>query len=62
MITLSEISKIAGVSISTVSRVLSEDETLKVTDEIRNKIIKIADENQYKRKEKKVKIWMNMKR
>ena len=49
MITLSEISKIAGVSISTVSRVLSEDETLKVTDEIRNKIIKIADENQYKR-------------
>ncbi|MBF4805152.1 MAG: LacI family DNA-binding transcriptional regulator, partial [Pseudoleptotrichia goodfellowii] len=29
MITLSEISKIAGVSISTVSRVLSEDETLK---------------------------------
>ncbi len=55
MITLSEISKIAGVSISTVSRVLSEDETLKVTDEIRNKIIKIADENQYKRKRKKSK-------
>ena len=55
MITLSEISKIAGVSISTVSRVLSEDETLKVTDGIRNKIIKIADENQYKRKRKKSK-------
>ena len=43
MATIKEIASIAGVSISTVSRVLNFDETLNVSDSTRQKILKIAD-------------------
>ena len=36
MATLADIAKLAGVSISTVSRVLNKDETLSVTEDILN--------------------------
>jgi len=45
--TIKEIGSIAGVSISTVSRVLNFDETLNVSDMTREKILKIADELDY---------------
>ena len=39
MATLADIAKLAGVSISTVSRVLNKDETLSVTEDTRQLII-----------------------
>lgn len=62
MATLREIAEKAGVSMSTVSRVLNFDETLNVTNQTREKILKIADEVEYntskskKKSEKKNKI------
>ena len=44
MATLADIAKLAGVSISTVSRVLNKDETLSVTEDTRHRILTIADE------------------
>ncbi|MDO5517915.1 MAG: LacI family DNA-binding transcriptional regulator [Clostridium sp.] len=58
MATLKEIAEKAGVSMSTVSRVLNFDETLNVTNQTREKILKIADEVEYdtsKSKKKSVK-------
>jgi len=47
MATLKQIAEKAGVSVSTVSRVLNFDETLNVTNKTREKILKIADEVEY---------------
>ncbi len=46
--TLKEISERAGVSISTVSRVLNHDETLLVLDETKMKIFEAAEDLEYK--------------
>lgn len=48
MATIKEIAAKAKVSISTVSRVLNFDDTLNVSDSTREKILKIAEELQYK--------------
>lgn len=40
MATIKEIAKLAHVSAATVSRVLNQDETLSVTPEVKNQIIK----------------------
>lgn len=55
MATIKDIASIAGVSISTVSRVLNFDETLNVSDSTRQKILKIADELEYTSSTKKKK-------
>ncbi|ETJ25275.1 HTH-type transcriptional regulator EbgR, partial [human gut metagenome] len=55
MATIKDIASIAGVSISTVSRVLNFDESLNVSDSTRQKILKIADELEYTSSSKKKK-------
>ncbi|TQR43895.1 LacI family DNA-binding transcriptional regulator [Paenibacillus popilliae] len=55
MATLKQIAERAGVSISTVSRVLNFDETLSVSDETRRRIMETTEElgyNKYKRKKR----------
>ena len=47
MATIKEIAELAKVSPATVSRVLNQDETLTVTAEVRNQILKIAHELNY---------------
>ena len=47
MATIKEIAAMAEVSISTVSRVLNFDDTLNVSNETRQRILKIADELEY---------------
>ena len=47
MATIKEIAELAHVSAATVSRVLNQDETLSVTPEVKNQIIKIAHELKY---------------
>ena len=47
MATIKEISKLAEVSVSTVSRVLNQDETIVVSPEVRKRIFKIAHELKY---------------
>lgn len=60
--TIKDISKEAGVSISTISRILNLDKTLNVSEETRKKVLKIAEEMNYvtirqrKNKEKSYKI------
>lgn len=51
MVTISDIAQKAGVSISTVSRVLNQDETLNVLPETKRKIFEIAEELEYQKKE-----------
>ncbi len=53
MATIKEIAKKADTSISTVSRVLNFDESLRVSDEKRELILKIAEELQYDVKSKR---------
>ncbi|KRQ86512.1 HTH-type transcriptional repressor PurR [Caloramator mitchellensis] len=48
MITIRDIARKANVSIATVSRILNNDKTLSVSDETREKILKIVDELGYK--------------
>lgn len=48
MATLKDIAGLANVSISTVSRVLNNDETLSISNETKQNIFKIAEELQYK--------------
>lgn len=48
MATIKEIAKIANCSIATVSRVLNFDETLRVSQEKKQAILRIAEELQYK--------------
>lgn len=47
MATLKEIAEVVGTSITTVSRVLNYDHTLSVSDEMRSKIIEVAQEMNY---------------
>ncbi|OAN18236.1 transcriptional regulator [Photobacterium jeanii] len=47
MATLKEIAEKAGVSISTVSRVLNDDKTLSVKDDTRHRILEIAEQLHY---------------
>ncbi len=47
MATIKEIAKIAGVSITTVSRVLNQDKNFSVSDETRMKILKVAEDLNY---------------
>ncbi|MDI9210197.1 LacI family DNA-binding transcriptional regulator [Clostridium butyricum] len=61
MATIKDIASIAGVSISTVSRVLNFDESLNVSDSTRQKILKIADELEYTSSSKKKKSKKNIK-
>lgn len=51
MTTINDIAQKAGVSISTVSRVLNQDETLNILPETKRKIFEIAEELDYKKKE-----------
>lgn len=53
MITLKEIAKLTNVSLSTVSRVLNEDPTLKVRQETRDNILSIARKHNYIKKKRK---------
>ena len=48
MATLKDIAKLANVSISAVSRVLNNDETLSISTETKQNILRIAEELQYK--------------
>lgn len=50
MATLKEIAEMADVSISTVSRILNSDTSLKVSDQTRNNVIRIAEQLQYHKK------------
>lgn len=62
MATIKDIAKEAGVSISTISRILNLDKTLNVSEDTRKKVLKIAEEMNYvtirqrKHKEKSYKI------
>ena len=62
MATIKDIAKEAGVSISTISRILNLDKTLNVSEETRKRVLKIAEEMNYvtirqrKQKEKSYKI------
>lgn len=51
MATINDIAQKAGVSISTVSRVLNQDENLNVLPETKRKIFEIAEELEYEKKE-----------
>ena len=53
MATIKDIAEKAGVSIATVSRVLSYDETLNVPDTTKARIFEAAEQLEYKKKEKK---------
>jgi len=51
MVTINDIAQKAGVSITTVSRVLNQDETLNVLPETKRRIFEIAEELEYQKKE-----------
>lgn len=53
MATLKDIAEKAGVSLATVSRVLNQDATLSVAEDTRNRIVKIAQELNYKTNRKR---------
>lgn len=53
MATIKDIADKAGVSITTVSRVLNHDETLNVQDETKQRVFEAAEEMEYQLKEKK---------
>ncbi|WP_156413158.1 LacI family DNA-binding transcriptional regulator, partial [Oceanivirga salmonicida] len=52
-VTIKDIAKLANVSISTVSRVLNNDDTLKVSNETRKRILDIVEEQKYIKKKYK---------
>lgn len=61
MATIKDIAELAGVSVTTVSRVLNYDDTLNVQDETRKKVFEAADRLEYqvsskKKRRKKLKI------
>lgn len=61
MATIKEIAEIAGVSVTTVSRVLNFDDTLNVQDETKRRVFEAADRLEYqikdkRRKKKKLKL------
>ena len=47
MATIKEVAKLAGVSLTTVSRVLNRDESLSVTNEVRMRIFRAAHQLSY---------------
>ncbi|MGL6173662.1 MAG: LacI family DNA-binding transcriptional regulator, partial [Cellulosilyticaceae bacterium] len=47
MATIKEIAQLAKVSMATVSRVLNQDDTITVTNEVKNKIFNIAHDLGY---------------
>ena len=51
--TIKEIAELAGVSLTTVSRVLNYDETLNVQDETRKRVFEAAEKLEYSVKGKK---------
>lgn len=53
MATIKDIAEIAGVSVTTVSRVLNFDDTLNVQDETKRRVFEAADRLEYQIKEKK---------
>ena len=53
MATIKEIAELAGVSLTTVSRVLNYDETLNVQDETRKRVFEAAEQLEYTIKGKK---------
>lgn len=53
MATIKEIAEIAGVSVTTVSRVLNFDDTLNVQDETKRRVFEAADRLEYQIKDKK---------
>lgn len=53
MATITDIARVAAVSISTVSRVLNYDSTLSVTEETKRKIFEAAEELNYTKYKKK---------
>lgn len=53
MATIKDIAQEAGFSISTVSRVLNNDESLSVPDETREKIYEAAEKLNYRKKNSK---------
>lgn len=61
MATIKEIAEMAGVSVTTVSRVLNYDETLNVQDETKKRVFEAAEQLEYevrskKKKKKKLKV------
>ena len=54
MATIKDIAEKAGVSQSTVSRVLNLDETLSVSEDTRSRIFRIAEELHYQKKNRKI--------
>ncbi len=63
MATIKEIAELAGVSVTTVSRVLNYDDTLNVPDETKKRVFEAADKLEYqvkskKKRKKKLKIGM----
>lgn len=55
MTTIKDVAKSAGVSASTVSRILNYDATLAVSEDTRRKVLEVAEKLQYKKKPKKAK-------
>ena len=53
MATIKEIAELAGVSVTTVSRVLNFDDTLNVQDETKRRVFEAADRLEYQIKDKK---------
>lgn len=53
MSTIKEIAEMAGVSVTTVSRVLNFDDTLNVQDETKRRVFEAADRLEYQIKDKK---------
>lgn len=51
MATIKDIAQKANVSAATVSRILNQDDTLSVTAQTREKVLKIAQELNYTKKE-----------
>ena len=57
--TIKDVAKLAGSSITTVSRVLNNDKSLSVADETRKRIFEVADKLDYKTlKQKNKSCWL----
>lgn len=52
MATIKDISKITGYSLATISRVLNEDDSIKLKDSTREEILKVAEDLSYVSKKK----------
>ncbi len=54
MTTIKDVASEAGVSISTVSRILNYDDTLSVGDDTRRRVLEVAEKLQYKKRNKRI--------